>query len=203
MKIKLPEITVNLSVRDSLGLRTQSKKKKNISFHLTGHSGIRFYAGTCRWTCLHTTQSSEKLQSGCCLNRCLVCPEQHTAVCFYWPTESTESPLHWSLLPPPSQSKVEGAGKGTDAGSKQAASRSRRPRTGWYKQDCVATRDWYVARVEMSSPGWVNLRRSTGVERHCTIPNSFQTIQNRPVNPSLMVTKCQLKDECLSTDIIS
>ena len=59
-----------------------------------------FYTGTCGCTCLHTARPSEKLQAGCCLHRCLVCQDQHSALCFYWPSEPTGAPQPWSLPPP-------------------------------------------------------------------------------------------------------
>lgn len=165
-----------------------------------------FHTDTCRCTSLHTTHPSEELQSGCCLHRCLVFPQQHTAVCFYWPSESTEAPLPWSLLPPHHNHSVrvgfvkrvnEKVGEQRMGASEllpypRGVGRGRINKTECGHQGLVPSPSGNV-RPRMTQPP--THYRGSGETR--PRPNSFQTIQNRPVNHSLTVTKCQLTDESL------
>lgn len=95
-------------------------------------------------------------------------------------------------------SKGEEAGKGTEVGGRRrVCAKFTGPWTGRYKHDWV----WPLGTGILSR--WKRLAlndsaaKSTATEEEtqCSVPNSFQTVQNRPVNPSLMVTKCEAKDE--------
>lgn len=57
---------------------TTISKHLNKNFHFTAVSDIFIQVHINAFRAHATTHPSEKLRSGCCLNRCLVCLEQHT-----------------------------------------------------------------------------------------------------------------------------
>lgn len=105
----------------------------------------------CDWLC--AIRPSEKLQSGCCPSRCLVCPRRSTLcsvfiglmnpLAFHWGitalvTTSPQTNIH-KHMPGLSvgTSKREDAWKGTDVGGGVAAAISKGSRIGPHQQDRV------------------------------------------------------------------